>query len=126
MHESDCALSPRGVLQSTLLETFLSNGGMRVLSGGSEKRSRQISDNNWSIYSSPMKRCLLTSQQVSMGLGAEKRVTVFPFLYESQGCYRLNERNEYVIETGFTQNEVEVSYVVPKPYFTIESISIIL
>ncbi len=72
-----------------------------------------------------MKRCLLTSQQVSIGLGAEKRVTVFPFLYESQGCYRPNEHNEYVIETGFTQNEVEVSYE-PKVYFTIESISIML
>lgn len=109
MHESDCALSSRGVLQSSLLERFLSNGGIRVLSGESEKSST-ASDNNWSIYSSPMKRCLLTSQQVSVGLGKEKRVTVFPFLYESQGCYRLNERNEYVIETGFTQKEVEVSH----------------
>ena len=109
MHESDCSLSSRGVLQSSLLGSFLSGGGMRVLSGDSSTSS-STSGNNWNIFSSPMKRCLFTSQQVSIGLGPDKSVTVLPFLYESQGCYRLNERNEYLVETGFTQNEVEVRH----------------
>ena len=99
MREADCALSPRGFRQAEQLGALFSTGSMIP------KRTW----NNWHIYSSPMKRCLLTSQQVSIGLN-DKTVTVFPFLYESHGCYKYDENENYIVEKGLNKLDIEVSF----------------
>jgi broad specificity phosphatase PhoE len=99
MREADCALSPRGCRQAELLGTLFSTGSIIP------KRTW----NNWHIYSSPMKRCLLTSQEVSKGLD-DKTVTVFPFLYESHGCYKYDENENYIVEKGLSKVDIEVRF----------------
>ena len=100
LRQADSGLSQRGIRQIDCLKNFfneeIGNGTINL---------NPI--DHWSIYSSPMKRCLLTAQQVSVGLN-NKIVTVFPFLYESHGCYRYNEKEEYVAERGYSKADVEV------------------
>ena len=101
MREADCALSTRGCCQAEQLGKFISEGNIIP----------KKSWNNWHIYSSPMKRCLLTSHQVSKGLG-DKDVSVFPFLYESHGCYKYDENENCVVEKGLSKVDLEVTIFV--------------
>lgn len=98
MREADCALSPRGYCQAEQLGNLFSTG--RILP--------KQTWNNWHIYSSPMKRCLLTSLQVSKGLN-DKAVTVFPFLFESHGCYKYDENENCIVEKGLSKVDIEVN-----------------
>lgn len=78
MHDPDCGLSPRGLKQAEALGDYLSTHLSDLT---------MISDLcRWKVYSSPMKRCLLTANQVSRGLG-NKEVIVHPNFFESDGCY---------------------------------------
>jgi broad specificity phosphatase PhoE len=76
LHNPDCALSPKGIKQVEQLSKYLANGGLsKIITNVDE----------WRIFSSPMNRCLLTTNGISAALN--KRATVMPFMYESDGCY---------------------------------------
>lgn len=53
----------------------------------------------------------MTAEQVTIGLKGQS-VTVYPFLYESHGCYKYNSCGECVVEKGYTKREVEVPHSV--------------
>jgi broad specificity phosphatase PhoE len=76
LHSPDCLLSPKGVKQVEQLGKYLAAGGL----------SKTVPDlDTWKLFTSPMNRCLLTAKEV--GIALKKRVTVVPFLFESDGCY---------------------------------------
>ena len=99
LHNPDCALSPRGILQTEKLRQHIVSGGL----------SKPIANSDeWKIFSSPMQRCLLTSEVVGAALG--KGVTVMPFLFESDGCYQPLPDNTTKGIPGMTKAEVETRF----------------
>lgn len=95
LHNPDCALSERGYQQVEMLKNSIAVGGMsRVISNPDE----------WRLFSSPMNRCLITSNEI--GKGFQKRVTVMPFLYESDGCYERLPNHGTKGLSGMTAAEV--------------------
>jgi broad specificity phosphatase PhoE len=97
LHDPDCGLSPVGLRQAEHLGNYIQSGNMKVL--------KVV--NKWKIISSPMKRCLLTSQQVARGFGEGTKVSVHPRFFESDGCYRKAEDGSSVGLPGMTAEEVE-------------------
>ena len=79
LRQSDCTLSKKGFQQQALLRMFAQNGGLKKSLGLSPLDKLD----DWAILSSPMRRCLLTSQALSKGL--QKPVYVHPMFYESGG-----------------------------------------
>jgi len=106
LHNPDCGLSPKGLQQTEKLREYISSGGFR--------KAVSVPD-EWKIFSSPMQRCLLTSQEISTAFG-NKSVTVVPFLYESDGCYKAYPDNTSIGLPGMTKAEVEERF----PTFTCE------
>jgi broad specificity phosphatase PhoE len=76
LHNPDCSLSDRGVKQVEKLGHYMASGGLSNIIKNVDE---------WKIYSSPMHRCLLTTHGFCTALN--KRATVMPFMYESDGCY---------------------------------------
>lgn len=100
LHNPDCALSPKGLRQTEKLRHHISTGGL----------SNAISvPDEWKLFSSPMQRCLLTSQEVSAALD-NKHVTVMPFLFESDGCYQPLPDGTTKGLPGMTKAEVEARF----------------
>ena len=86
LRQSDCTLSKKGFQQQALLRMFAQNGGLKKCLGLSPHDKLD----DWALISSPMRRCLLTSQALAKGL--QKPVYVHPMFYESGGnnntyCY---------------------------------------
>lgn len=101
LRQSDSTLSERGFKQLKLLEEYSLLGKLT--------RAVEISDlSDWIFISSPMRRCLLTSQAISRGLG--NNIYVQPNLYESGGCYEVNEKGEKIGLPGSTSKEVEQEF----------------
>lgn len=96
LHNPDCGLSPKGMLQTEKLRDYIASGGFKAVAVPDE----------WKIFSSPMQRCLLTSQEISTAFGS-KSVTVMPFLFESDGCYKAYPDGTSVGIPGMTKAEVE-------------------
>lgn len=106
LHDPDCGISPKGENQVNFLKDFLQKDGMKQI-------LPSFQSDEWELYSSPMKRCLLTSQQVSIGLG-NKPVIVKPNLFESDGCYHTNDDGSTKGLPGMSKIEVENKF----PNFT--------
>lgn len=104
LHNPDCGLSLKGILQTEKLRDYIASGGF--------SKAVAVPD-EWKIFSSPMQRCLLTSQEISSSFG-NKSVTVVPFLFESDGCYKAFPDNTSVGIPGMTKAEVEKRF----PTFT--------
>lgn len=102
LHDPDCALSPRGQRQALLLREHLLKHPLTPNSSSQQGTA-------FRILSSPMKRCLLTAQQVAIGLGG-LLVTVHPQLFESDGCYQPQPDGTTVGLPGMTAAEVETSF----------------
>jgi broad specificity phosphatase PhoE len=100
IHEPDCAISAIGVRQSKLLADHIAAGKLATL-----KQAR-----SWKIMSSPMKRCLMTTQLISAGFGENYPVTVHPRFYESDGCFKKDEDGNSVGMPGFSKREVEEQF----------------
>jgi broad specificity phosphatase PhoE len=83
LHDPDCGISPRGQQQAHQLCEYLQANKLKTYKPGVSTSQK------YHILSSPMKRCLLTAQQVSIGLG-NLPVTVNPRFFESDGCYCTN------------------------------------
>lgn len=95
--QADSTLSNRGFIQVNKQKEYLQNNNWNHLINNNNKHK-------WIIYSSPMKRCLLTSQGISEGLNIS--VMVDPKLYEIGGCY--NEKLEGLC--GINENEIKSLY----------------
>ena len=98
--EADCGLSEKGLLQAKKLGNFFNYNFQR------ESRSSIVKDvleykDNWGLYSSPMKRCLMTCQQISIGLN-NKKVSVIPNVYESSGCYKYTIKGQIETSKGYS------------------------
>lgn len=107
LHNPDCGLSPKGMQQTEKLREYIATGGF----------ARTVaSHDEWKIFSSPMQRCLLTSKFICSAFG-NKGVTVVPFLYESDGCYKKSPDGTSVGLPGMTKAEVEERF----PTFTCEA-----
>ena len=89
LRQSDCTLSKKGFQQQALLRMFAQNGGLKKSLGLSPLDKLD----DWAILSSPMRRCLLTSQALSKGL--QKPVYVHPMFYESGGNIYIPINNTY-------------------------------
>jgi broad specificity phosphatase PhoE len=96
LHDPDCGLSPKGILQAEALSNHLKENTLEMMHDFSK----------WKIYSSPMKRCLLTTQQVVRGLG-DKEVYVHPCLFESDGCYKAFSDGTTIGLPGMDQETIE-------------------
>lgn len=100
LHNPDCALSPKGLRQTEKLRQFIASGGLS---------KPIVTPDEWKLFSSPMQRCLLTSQEISSAFGT-KSVTVMPFLFESDGCYQPLPDNTTKGLPGMTKAEVEARF----------------
>lgn len=99
LHNPDCALSERGHKQIEILKDAISGGCMsRIISNPEE----------WKLFSSPMNRCLITSNEIAEGF--KKRGTVIPFLYESDGCYARLDNHGTRGLPGMTAAEVHEKF----------------
>lgn len=99
LHNPDCSLSDRGFQQIEILKNFIAEGGMsRVITNADE----------WRLFSSPMNRCMITSNEI--GNGFNKRVTVVPFLYESDGCYARLDNHATKGQPGMTAAQVHEKF----------------
>lgn len=96
LRDPDCGCSARGMLQCQSLREYIKDGGWNGCIGDVAK---------WKLYSSPMKRCLITSGFVSEAYG-NKPVTVIPFLHESDGCYNTTTDGKTVGCPGMTAEDV--------------------
>lgn len=97
IHEPDCQISAIGARQSQCLADYIAAGKFTTL-----KQCR-----SWKVVSSPMKRCLMTTQIIASGFGQQYPVTVHPRFYEADGCFKKDEEGNSVGMPGYTQNEVE-------------------
>ena len=95
LRQPDSDLSTRGYEQTKKLRSFLANGGWSNIV--KDKKS-------WLALSSPMKRCLLTSDAIHTGLGVP--VTVDPELYETGGAFDENG----IALPGISEAEVLATY----------------
>ena len=95
LHNPDCGVSPRGARQIEELVKFISSGGLS---------DTMPNPDEWKLFSSPMNRCMITSNAIGMAMG--KRVTVMPFLYESDGCYETLSDHDTKGLPGMTAAEV--------------------
>lgn len=100
LHNPDCGMSETGHKQAKHLGEFIAAGKLNLL-----KHAK-----TWKIISSPMTRCLLTSQYVANAFGDRKKVTVHPRFYESDGCYKKAEDGSSVGLPGMTKAEVEATF----------------
>jgi len=80
LRKADPDLSTRGQRQASLLGTYFAQ------QGGLSSTFGVPSETEWSVYSSPMDRCLKTSEQIARSL-PDIRVNVRGDLYESGGCF---------------------------------------
>eukprot|EP01039_Chlorochromonas_danica_P002173 gene2173-2371_t len=103
-HDADCGLSPKGQLQSLKLRDFLQSHRLSTFKSQSDHAV-----SNCRVFSSPMKRCLLTAEHVASGLG-NKPVLVHPRLFESDGCYQTNLDGSTVGLAGLKASEVEEKF----------------
>jgi len=106
LHDPDCGLSARGLKQAHALKEYLAAGKFTL--------AKDIDE--WKIYSSPMKRCVLTAEQVSEGFG-KKPVLVRPNLFESDGCYKPNGDGTTSGLPGMTAKDIETMI----PHFKCEA-----
>jgi broad specificity phosphatase PhoE len=97
IHEPDCSVSSVGVSQSKALAEHIAAGKLNTL-----KQAR-----SWKVLSSPMKRCLMTTQLIAAGFGPDYPVTVHPRFFESDGCFKKDEDGNSVGMPGMTKAEVE-------------------
>lgn len=96
LHDPDCGLSAKGHKQAQALKDYIAGG----------KFSLAKNPLNWKIYSSPMKRCILTAEQVSEGFG-KKPVLVRPNFFESDGCYETKPDGTTVGLPGMKAIQIE-------------------
>lgn len=96
LHSADCGISPKGEEQATKLQEYISSGGLSNVISSSDE---------WHLYSSPLKRCLLTAQYISAGFGS-KETTVVPFMFESDGCYDSLPNGDTIGRPGLSASEV--------------------
>jgi broad specificity phosphatase PhoE len=91
-------LSEKGLQQVELLEEFCKKNKFY-------EALNIKSFDDWILISSPMRRCLLTTRALANSL--QKQCYVHPKLYESGGCYGVNENKVQVVYPGSTAEEVE-------------------
>ena len=107
LRQTDATLSEKGYKQIELLKSYTASGCLAKEVNSSPDMS------DWIIISSPMLRCLLTSQAIAQGLG-NRTVYVHPELYESGGCHglKLNPtgKNEILALPGSTKEEIESQF----------------
>lgn len=105
LRDPDCECSARGLKQCEKLFEYIKTKG---------NQAYNINDfdiNDWKLYSSPMKRCLITSKYISDAYD-HKPVSVIPFLYESDGCYSTSHDGLTTIGyPGMTSKEVHQQYL---------------
>lgn len=99
LRQPDCDLSERGKLQAKKLGEFIQRGGFHSISS-------MITDSDeFEIFSSPMRRTLLTAEQISLGMN-NVDVTVMSNLYESSGCYKYVSPTETIGIRGKNANNI--------------------
>lgn len=111
LRQIDSSLSEKGFKQLELLKSFAESGALAKAVNAS---TPDMSD--WIIISSPMERCLLTSQALAQGLG-NRTVYVHPHIYESGGCHGVNPGSpskEIIGFPGTTKAEVEAKFSLHK------------
>lgn len=85
LRSPDPGLSDRGLAQARRLGEFIHS------KGGLDKALNPIasmSSSSWQIYSSPMQRALITTDEMVRAMGESGTIVrVHPELYESGGCY---------------------------------------
>mmetsp|Transcript_10975 Transcript_10975/g.17881 ORF Transcript_10975/g.17881 Transcript_10975/m.17881 type:complete len:283 (-) Transcript_10975:316-1164(-) len=100
LHDADPVLSPKGETQAKHLLDFINDDGLSSVV--SQKQ-------DWQVYSSPMRRCLITSKSISDALDLD--VLVHPRLFESDGCFeKCRDGNDTIGLPGMTASEVESAY----------------
>ncbi|RYH21754.1 histidine phosphatase family protein [archaeon] len=105
IRDPDSGLSPRGHAQAAKLREYLTNScfpSNTVSSAPGDSSAKKVK-----VYSSPMRRCLLTAQEVARGLG-DLPVTVHPRFHESDGCFKKGGCADTTIGLpGLTKSQVE-------------------
>lgn len=97
LREADCKLSDRGILQAQKLGQYLFMNPIAPW-------------NNVDIFTSPMRRCLLTTHHVTNQIPYSNNATVIPYLYESNGCYEHIDKDTTVGIKGSTAREIEYEF----------------
>lgn len=101
LHSPDPNLSSRGYNQAAALGNYLQLGSLPTL-----KQSEK-----WVVYSSPMRRCLMTAQHVARGFPTDSsKVLVHPLFFESDGCFRPMDDGTTIGLPGATAAEVETEF----------------
>lgn len=103
LHDPDPVISKKGQLQAKGLQNYIANGGFSSIVTNADE---------WKIFSSPMRRCLLTCKAVSEAYD-NKSVTVAPFLFESDGCFTSLPDGSTAGLPGMTSSEILEMF----PYF---------
>jgi len=93
LRQPDCGISSRGERQAQLLGEYI------------KENKLNLDLKNTQLFSSPMYRCLLTTNFLS-NCNSDIKVTVNPLLYETGGCYDHTSTNETIGLKGLTTNEV--------------------
>lgn len=112
LRSPDPGLSDKGVLQARHLGEFICSNGCVL--GGIPFSTPTSGEDSWEIYSSPMIRALLTSQEIIKPLLAKHSdivVKVKHDLYESGGCHErgrgLNGSSSSDVESRFLNFKCE-------------------
>lgn len=99
IRQADCGVSTRGMQQLEQLHQFSKNHGFSKYIKG--KKS------SWEVFTSPMKRCLITTENLCRDMPDISSLLVNPSLYESCGCFDMINKDETIGVKGYTANEVE-------------------
>lgn len=102
LYQADSDLSQLGYQQAAALGEFLAGDYFH------KSVLKEVNMDDVLLFSSPMKRCILTAREVGKGLNVS--VVVHPKLHESGGCYFHSPEGEIVPMRGMTSNEIEESF----------------
>jgi broad specificity phosphatase PhoE len=102
IRQADCGVSDRGMQQLEKLQEFAKNHGF----------STYVKDSTckWEVFSSPMKRCLITTSKLCKDMPDLASIQVNPSLHESCGCFDMINESESIGVKGYTASEVETLF----------------
>jgi broad specificity phosphatase PhoE len=98
LREADCTISERGSQQAEVLGLHVFNGGLKV-----------NNLTNWTVVTSPFKRCLLTCKAITDKV-LFKKIIVNPLLYEIFGCFDTNTDGSTIGRVGYTAQDIQTTF----------------
>lgn len=98
LRDPDSALSEKGIKQAALLRDFISAG------------SFELTNDNFVVFTSPMRRCLDTTAIISRGLpNIHNKIFIKNDMYEEGGCFKHVDGGAIGLR-GASSSDMEMNY----------------